>query len=110
MITPKGDQPVAPTPVNGPRARSWESFIAGHKPAVTARINHTKRVGATGGSPVVGAEQSIRRRNYRPDIGRAVFMLASGASPWYHVSDIRRALLRGRFIRWETRRGRLHGV
>jgi len=50
---PKGDPPVAPTVVNGPRARSLGSFIAGYKSTVTTRINRTEPVGATGGSPVV---------------------------------------------------------
>ncbi len=60
----KGDPPVAPTSVNGPRARSLGSFIAGYKSAVTRCINRTKPVGATGGSPVVGAGQTIWQRNY----------------------------------------------
>ena len=49
----KGDPPVAPTPVNGPRARSLSSFIGGYKSTVTKRINRTNAVGATGGSPIV---------------------------------------------------------
>jgi len=68
---PKGDPPVAPTPVNGPRARSLGSFIAGYKSMVTKRINRTEpAVGATGGSPVVGAGQTIWQRNYHDHIVR----------------------------------------
>ena len=62
---PKGDPPVAPTAVNGIRARSLGSFIAGYKSTVTTRINRAEpAVGATGGSPVVGAGQTIWQRNY----------------------------------------------
>ena len=66
----KGDLPVAPTPVNGPRARSLSSFIGGYKSTVTRCVNRRKPVGATGRSPAVGAVQTIWQRNYHDHIVR----------------------------------------
>ena len=67
---PKGDPPVAPTAVNGPRRRSLGSFIGGYKSAVTTRINRTNPVGATGRSPIVRGGQTMWQRNYHDHIVR----------------------------------------
>ena len=67
----KGDPPVAPTLVNGPRPRSLGSFIAGYKSSVTRRIAWAQSgVGATGGSPCVGAGRTVWQRNYHDHIVR----------------------------------------
>jgi len=67
----KGDPPVAPTWANGPRPRSLGSFIAGYRSSVTRRMacEHTV-VGATGGSPSVGAGQTVWQRDYHDHIVR----------------------------------------
>ena len=88
----KGDPPVAPTSVNGPRTRSLSSFIGGYKSTVTKRINRMNAVGATGGSPVVGTEQTIWQRNYHDRIVRNDDELTKirqyiNDNPWHWETD-----------------------